>query len=277
MNIFISWSGENSKEIANALKNWIPTVLQSAKPYFTPSDIEKGSKWESEITKKLNECKIGIICLTPENTEKPWILFEAGALSNKLEKSKVCPILFGLNNSDLKGPLATFQTTEFQKGDFKKLMKTMNLLLEDNRISDAVFEEVFEVFYPKLESVINEILSNTSNENESDNIPKRSDRDILEEILELTRKQYVKPKITEENLLPPDFELWKDTYDFTPLLFEEALKLKVDDRVVHARFGEGIVTHIMIPNNLKDSKIEVKFDEKGIKLLLLRYANLGKL
>ncbi len=52
MNIFISWSGEESKQIANLLKNWIPTILQSAKPYFTPSDIEKEPKWESEIKKK---------------------------------------------------------------------------------------------------------------------------------------------------------------------------------------------------------------------------------
>lgn len=193
MNIFISWSGESSKEIAHALKNWIPMVLQSAKPYFTPSDIEKGSKWESEITKKLNECKVGIICLTPENTEKPWILFEAGALSNKLEKSRVCPLLFGLANADLKGPLATFQTTEFNKEDFKKLMKSINILLDENKISESIFDEIFETFYPKLEEKVNTIIA-TIDKTETNTVVKRTDRDILEEILQLTRKQYVKPR-----------------------------------------------------------------------------------
>ncbi len=70
MNLFISWSGQISKEIAEALTNWIPTVLQSVKPYFSPADIEKGAKWESEITKKLNESSVGIICVTTENTDQ---------------------------------------------------------------------------------------------------------------------------------------------------------------------------------------------------------------
>ena len=270
MNIFISWSGDQSKEIANALKNWIPTVLQSAKPYFTPSDIEKGSKWESEITKKLNECKVGLICLTSENTEKPWILFEAGALSNKLEKSRVCPILFGLTNSDLKGPLATFQTTEFKKEDFKKLMKSVNILLDENKISDIVFDEVFEAFYPKFEETITKILSvNVIN----DSKPKRTDRDILEEILQLARKQYAKPKyeIIEE---PQEiFDSWVLDHQLT---FEEALNLKSGDRVLHSRFGEGTVIYLS-PNAGKDTKVDIKFDIRGDKKLLLKFAQLQKL
>lgn len=196
MNVFISWSGDLSKKIAEVLKDWIPTVLQSAKPYFTPDDIEKGSKWETEITKKLNESNIGIICLTVENTEKPWILFEAGALSNKLDKSRVCPLLFGLSNANLTGPLATFQTTVFEKNEFKKLMKSLNTNLEDKKIAEKIFNDVFDTFYPRLEDKINELLKEhdaKTVESDSEKID-RTDRDILEEILELTRRQYQKPK-----------------------------------------------------------------------------------
>lgn len=193
MNLFISWSGQISKEIAEALTNWIPTVLQSVKPYFSPADIEKGAKWESEITKKLNESSIGIICVTTENTEKPWILFEAGALSNKLEKSRVCPLLFELTNSDLTGPLATFQTTVFNKTEFKKLMSTVNKQLDDKKISDTIFNEVFDTFFPKLEEKINKIIEK-SKKIDSKKTIERTDREILEEVLELTRRQYIKPK-----------------------------------------------------------------------------------
>nr|WP_321453135.1 TIR domain-containing protein [uncultured Carboxylicivirga sp.] len=195
MNIFISWSGELSQKIAETLKDWIPTVLQSAKPYFTPSDIEKGSKWESEITKKLNECNIGIICITQENTGKPWILFEAGALSSKLEKSRVCPLLFGINNANLTGPLSTFQTTVFEKNEFRKLMEMINKHLGEGKISEKVFDEVFSMFYPKLEEKINELLTDYQSSKETPDAEesKRSDREILEEILELTRRQYSKP------------------------------------------------------------------------------------
>lgn len=275
MNIFISWSGESSKEIANTLKNWIPKVLQSAKPYFTPSDIEKGSKWETEITKKLSECKVGLICLTSENTEKPWILFEAGALSNKLEKSRVCPILFDLTNSDLKGPLATFQTTEFKKEDFKKLMKSINLLLDENKISDVIFDEVFETFYPQLEENIKTILETTNVKDVVNVVTKRSDREILEEILELTRKQYVKPDLIIENKDVDD--KFFDLFNSGKLSFDLALELATGDRVLHNRFGEGTVIDVMIGKEVKDAKIQIKFDNSGVKTLLLRFAPLQKI
>lgn len=277
MNIFISWSGETSKEIASALKNWIPTVLQSAKPYFTASDIEKGSKWEIEITDKLNESKVGIICLTNSNTEKPWILFEAGALSNKLEKSRVCPILFGLTNSDLKGPLATFQTTEFNKEDFRKLMKSINILLDEFKISDSVFDVVYEAFFPKLETEINTILENSKLDETNQIAPKRSDRDILEEILELARKQYVKPKVYSNNKTETQKIIDYLEKKNPQSIFIDSLTLLPGDRIIHERFGEGNVIDIMISNDIDDSKIDIEFDIVGLKKLLLKYANVKKL
>ena len=81
--VFISWSGDLSRKLGETLRDWLPSALQYVKPYFTPEDIEKGAKWSSEIAKELESANIGIICLTRDNTEKPWILFEAGALSKE--------------------------------------------------------------------------------------------------------------------------------------------------------------------------------------------------
>ncbi len=83
--VFISWSGELSNKLAEAVRQWLPGVLQFVKPYFTPSDIEKGARWGSDILTELDSSDIGIICLTKENLEKPWILFESGALSKTLK------------------------------------------------------------------------------------------------------------------------------------------------------------------------------------------------
>lgn len=212
MKIFLSWSGKKSQQIANELSKWIPTVLQSTKPYFSPSDIEKGSKWDNEIAKNLNECGIGIICVTPENITNPWILFEAGALSNRLEKAKVCPLLFELTNSDLTGPLATFQTTVFNKEEFKKLIITLNKQLGDAKILDSILEETFEMFFPKLESKIIEILRQSGTTN---NHIERSEREILEEILELTRIQHNNRVITRKISRIPDKEVvFSKIYDY---------------------------------------------------------------
>ena len=85
MKIFISWSGDLSKELGEAFRNWIPSVLQVIKPYFTPNDIEKGARWSSDIAGELEESKVGIFCLTRDNIKSQWMMFEAGAISKTVE------------------------------------------------------------------------------------------------------------------------------------------------------------------------------------------------
>ncbi|WP_181162703.1 toll/interleukin-1 receptor domain-containing protein [Burkholderia gladioli] len=182
--VFLSWSGELSRKLADALRGWLPSTLQSVKPYFTPEDIEKGSKWGPEISKELESSNIGIVCLTRDNTEKPWILFEAGALSKSIQQSHVCTLLFDLEPTDIKGPLTSFQATKFSKDDFKKLVLTINSSSGDLRLDAAVMDTVFEMWWPKLESQVVEILKNHGVEGKP---TKRSERDILEELLELSR------------------------------------------------------------------------------------------
>src|SRR5262249_35783376 len=114
MRVFISWSGDRSKQLAEAIHWWLPHVLQFAKPYFTPADMEKGTRWDNEISKELGQSQIGIIAMTAENLASPWIMFEAGAISRVIEeKARVCPIVFGIAKTDLVGPLASFQAIEF--------------------------------------------------------------------------------------------------------------------------------------------------------------------
>lgn len=54
MKVFISWSGELSQQLGTAFKDWIPDVLQAVHPYFTPEDIKKGERWNSEIARELD-------------------------------------------------------------------------------------------------------------------------------------------------------------------------------------------------------------------------------
>lgn len=76
MKVFISWSGDRSKQLAEVIHWWLPNVLQFVKPYFTPADMEKGTRWDNEISKELGQSQIGIIAMTEENLASPWIMFE---------------------------------------------------------------------------------------------------------------------------------------------------------------------------------------------------------
>lgn len=78
MKVFLSWSGDRSRVVADVLRNWLPSVLQAVRPYFSPEDIEKGSKWSLEISRELDASDYGILCVTTENVASPWMLFEAG-------------------------------------------------------------------------------------------------------------------------------------------------------------------------------------------------------
>jgi len=204
MKVFISWSGKDSRKFGEALRDWLPAVLQFVKTYFTPSDIEKGSRWNSEIAKELESSSIGIICVTRDNLHNDWVLFEAGALSKSLESSRLCPILFDIQNTDLTGPLKQFQTTEFNKNDFKKLVSAINANYGENKLKPQVLDDVFEIWWPQLETKINTILTKI---NQVDKEPIRKERDLLEEILELSR-------VTSRNLRKLPMSIgWGAIYD----------------------------------------------------------------
>jgi TIR domain len=104
MKIFLSWSGARSNFLAQALRGWLPRVIQSVKPWMSDEDISAGSRWLNEVSSELSESKLGIICVTPENQSNPWLLFEAGALSKTLEQTHVCPFLFKLTPGQDRSP-----------------------------------------------------------------------------------------------------------------------------------------------------------------------------
>ena len=113
-------------------------------------------------------------------------MFEAGAISKKVDGSMVCPILIDIESSDLKGPLNQFQVTLFNKPDIKRLVTALNTALKEKAIDEGVLSGLFERLWPELETQVNEILETAKRGN--DNLPvSRTEREMLEEVLELTR------------------------------------------------------------------------------------------
>lgn len=158
--LFISWSGDLSHRVAAQLHEWIPTVLQSAEPFLSSTDIEKGSRWSDHVAKKLEECGFGIIVLTPSNLNAPWILFEAGALSKMVGRGQVSALLVGLDLVDVKLPLSQFQNTVFQKDDVLKLIQSINRA-GSAPLRDEVLIRAFNALWPDFEKHIQKIITDT--------------------------------------------------------------------------------------------------------------------
>lgn len=154
MKVFISWSGESSKRVAKALRDWIPKVIQAVQPWLSVEDIPKGDRWNQYIDRWLKGTKFGLICLTPENLTQPWILFEAGALVNSVGQSRVRPYLFRVQPSGIELPLAQFQLTRAEKNDTQKLLRTINSAVAASggrALTEKEFAAAFEKWWPEFE------------------------------------------------------------------------------------------------------------------------------
>lgn len=183
--IFLSWSGDRSKNIASALKSWLPFVFQGLKPWMSEQDIYAGSKWGSELGQALAECKFGIICLTAESLESRWLTFEAGALSTAIAGSRVIPYLFQLERTDISPPLSQFQGVGADEDGTFSLVRSLNDALGKPLEEEEDLRVVFETWWPKLEKQLHDIVH-------IEEVQIRTDRELLEEILELARQTSIK-------------------------------------------------------------------------------------
>lgn len=200
MKIFISWSGELSQLVALSVRTWLQNVIQASQPYVSSEDIEKGSRWFTEIESELDACEFGIICLTQENMNKPWILFEAGAMSRSITRARVTPLLIDLSPADLSGPLAQFQATTIQEDDMFRLAKNIGSSLGEVHFTENLLERSFRKWWPDLQTDIAKILETVKPTRNKLHV--RQDREILEEVLE-TNRTLIQLVSSSSNLAPP--------------------------------------------------------------------------
>jgi len=183
MKVFLGWSGEISHETAQAFVDWLPKVIQAVDPFIS-SSIPKGKRWGETLAEELETTKVGILCLTRDNLDAKWILFEAGSLSNA-KNTHVCTFLLDVKPTDVEEPLALFQHTSFRKADVQKLLKTINDAVRESSehaLPERTLDDLFETFWPELEKTLKEI---GTRQKVSSKL--RSDREILEEILGIVR------------------------------------------------------------------------------------------
>lgn len=248
MRVFISWSGDQSKKIAESLRQWLPSVIQAIKPYYSPDDIAKGARWNAEISKELEASKIGLICLTPSNKNSAWIMFEAGALSKQVETSKVCPILFGLDPSDVDGPLTSFQLAKYSKEEMYRVVQMMNNELLEHRIDTDILKRTFEVWWPKLEEEIVKITI------ESPDVltNKRPDRQILEEVLEISRDSSL---LTQRMMLLLEERVTRMFDLYSNKMWEEIIRTEISEKFRYVpQKNENSTTHTKTPRILAAAK-----------------------
>ncbi len=184
MKVFISWSGERSKLVAELLDDWIQCVIQAVSPWMSSKDIDRGALWFSEINDQLANTGVGIICLTKQNINKPWILFEAGALAKGISSNRVCTFLIDLQPIDVENPLAQFNHTLPTKESIWNLVRTINVSLKENALKESILEKVFNTYWTQFDSNFKAIIKKTPEEEVKET---RTENEILVEVLSSIR------------------------------------------------------------------------------------------
>jgi hypothetical protein len=191
MRVFISWSKKPSEQMAKALREWLPEVIQELDPWMSSQDIAKGKKWSAEISAELDATGQGLICVTSGNQHEPWLNFEAGALAKSLTSAQVRPVLLDLQARDVTGPLAEFQATlSRDRDDMYQLVESLNAVCASPLSADRL-KRAFDRTWPDLESRLDSIRAAEESREASDPatvmVPTRPVEDMFGEILERIR------------------------------------------------------------------------------------------
>ena len=182
MKVFIGWSGDRSKHIAFALHEWLPNVIQRVTPWMSEKDIPAGASWIVELRQQLEETKFGIVVLTQENANATWIHFEAGALTKEVGESRVCPYLIDIEKqSEVTGPIAQFQMKKATEEDTLELLRGINQLFGEEKLTDNALIKTFRLWWPDLKTAIDTLPAAAAKEQ------KRDERELLEEVLQTVR------------------------------------------------------------------------------------------
>ena len=148
--IFVSWSGDNSKQIAKQLKLTLEDGIfkdTDLECFVSDTDISSGDDWWNKIKTELKECSMGIVCITKENLKAPWIYYESGAMV--AHDIKVIPLLFNCSFKLLNDtPIHSKNMVDFYNQDkFLKMIKDINKELSILSIPDSSLDAISTVQY----------------------------------------------------------------------------------------------------------------------------------
>jgi hypothetical protein len=218
MKLFICWSGSWSHQIAQAMHDWLPLVIEQVEPFLS-SDMPKGSRWFDVIGRELSGSHAGLLCLTPENLASPWLHFESGALFRESQANHIFTYLFEIRTTDLEGPLAAFQSTECNRTDTRRLVRSIALNMGLDHVTSQL-EDAFDRHWPTLEGRLQ-------------TVGHRSVQDLVPFL-----KRLFDRKTFKEPLLQCSDQRWVDRYSGARQTFKELLRNKqvVQD---HARPSEA--------------------------------------
>ena len=166
--LFLSHSHADH-ELAGAFRdlveNCFPGHVSVRASSATPSEggIEAGSDWLQWIHEQVNESRFTAILLTPRSVDKPWLMWEAGAVSGvslaTQGPSTIIPLVFRLSMEEVPSPLRSRQAV---RGDdresIKRVLETLN---QSVALPEKTFKQFVDLFVPTYLQTVAQALADT--------------------------------------------------------------------------------------------------------------------
>ncbi|MCR9270241.1 MAG: toll/interleukin-1 receptor domain-containing protein [Hyphomonadaceae bacterium] len=182
MSVFISWSGEKSREVARAFHVLLRFSLSTERVNLSEEFIRQGKVWFDELTKAIADSTFCVVIATPDSFKSPWVQFEAGAIWRTSQENSVSALLVHLNVDDIREtPLSSFQNTQCDANNVLSLVKKIKQALSID-VGDDVIERNFVGAWREFEQIVTKIDFGEAGESVSSE--PRDASDLIEEKLE---------------------------------------------------------------------------------------------
>lgn len=244
--VFLSWSGDLSRQAAEIFKGWLEIVIQELDVFYSEDDIAKGTNGIKTIFSNLQESVASVIMLTKENQTSPWICFEAGAMLSK-QDANACGILLDFGIDELEGPLKNLQQTTLIKKDVLKLLKTLNskcsTQLSEDKLKRA-FDSTWEKLYKDLTHLIQTANSDGATKSTSAKLAAKTSYHTSKKNILVEQKQKMQEQFSRD---------LEDNYDNIVALLKCALTYNNKDCLWSSRLMMRVL-------NVTRSQIELLID-----------------
>lgn len=135
------YSGARSLEVAENLCSWLSSLALGVQPVLR--QIEDAS---SAVPGS-----VAVLCITPENSNSPNLLFGAGSLIERVGQSGLFALLFGLDAGDLPQPISRLSSFPITPEWMVKLLQQVSARYRIGSTLPGVIEKAVTAHWAKLE------------------------------------------------------------------------------------------------------------------------------
>jgi len=181
MKVFVTWSGDLGREVADAIRDLWPDVISDLDVAMSLSQREFSVARFAASAEALPACCAAVIIVTRESQESPWLQFEAGTLATSITAAKTTLLLLDLNKADLLGPLAMFESVELSRPAVRDFLARLDLSRASATATCAGFDDRFESWWPSFGRRLKLALAKASNVDD-DYRRRRSEAEVLSDV-----------------------------------------------------------------------------------------------